>query len=210
MRASSTIIAVATAWIVGMPSAYAADMLINPDASTIFLLQCEFAKTVPPYEAITHWGGAVQSSDEFHKPEAIKQADASLHAKAASLQGVLKITVNLGSHFSEYDSQYGEYDFDISDGSYVGYSAFGRQVRIALTNGTRAQTWKLGPKEAEDALRKNKGDRLATLALTLMLLESPPAVDGEPMVLNARVIGYDVLTGYSHVKLGSVVVDNAP
>jgi hypothetical protein len=127
----------------------------------------------------------------------------------ASLQGVEKIIVNLGSHFSEYDAQYNEYDFDINDGSYIAYSAFGRQVRIALTNGTKAQTWKLGPKEAEEALRKNKGDRLATLVLTLMLLESPPAVDGEPVVLNARVIGYDVLTGYSHVKLGSVVVDNA-
>ena len=205
MRASLAIIALATAWVIGMPSAYAADIIVNPDASAIFLLQCEFAKTDPPYEAITHWGGTVQSSDEFHRPEAIKQADASLHAKAASLQGVEKIIVNLGSHFSEYDAQYNEYDFDINDGSYIAYSAFGRQVRIALTNGTKAQTGKLGPKEAEEALRKNKGDRLATLVLTLMLLES----DGEPVVLNARVIGYDVLTGYSHVKLGSVVVDNA-
>ena len=209
MRSNLAIIALATAWVIGMPSAHAADIVVNPDASAIFLLQCEFSKTVPPYEAITHWGGTVQSSDEFHKPEAIKQADASLHAKAASLHDVKKITVNLGSHFSEYDAQYGEYDFDINDGSYIAYSAFGRQVRIALTNGTKAQTWKLGPKEAEEALRKNKGDRLATLVLTLMLLESPPAVDGEPMVLNARIIGYDVLTGYSHVKLGSVVVDNA-
>jgi hypothetical protein len=209
MRASLVIIAVATAWVIGMPSAYAADIVVNPDASTIFLLQCEFAKTDPPYDAITHWGSTVQSSDEFHRPEAIKEAGASLHAKAGGLQGVNKIIVNLGSRFSEYDAQYGEYDFDINDGSYITYSAFGRQVRIALTNGTRAQTWKLTPKEAEDALRKNKGDRLATLVLTLMLLDSPPAVDSEPMVLNARVIGYDVLTGYSHVKLGSVVVDNA-
>ncbi len=211
MRATRVSVAFAmAAAVVGLTVAYAAGIVNNPDASAVYLLQYRFAHLVPAYEAMTLWDSAVRSADEFHKPEAIRQADANLRAKAASLESVKTIVVNLGSRFTEYDTQYNEYDFDINDGSYIPYTAFGREVRIALTNGTKAQIWKLAPKDAEDVLRKNRGDKFATLVLTLSLLDSPPAVQGEPMVLNAKIVGYDVLAHFGSARLGSIVVADTP
>jgi hypothetical protein len=210
MRVAGIAVTFAVAAVINVMSAHAAGLANNPDAATIYLLQCEFSHVAPQYEAMAQWDDAVRSADEFHKSEAIYQADANLRASSDSVEGVKTIVVNLANHFSEYDSQYGEYDFDINDGTYISYKAFGRDVRIALTNGTAAQTWTLKPQDAETVLRKNKGQRYATLVLTLALLDSPPAVSGEPMVLNVRVVGYDVLTALGNVKLGSVVVENKP
>lgn len=210
MRAASVAIVFALVAVIHVTAAIAAPPANNPDGATVYLLQCEYSRVAPPYEAMAQWDNAVRSADEFHKPEAITQAEANLKARAASLEGVKTIVVNLQSQFSEYDSQYGEYDFDINDGTYISYTAFGREVRIALTNGTMAQVWKLNSKDAENVLRRNKGQRYATLVLTLALLDSPPAVSGEPTMLNAKVVGYDVLAAPGNVKLGSVVVENSP
>ncbi len=191
-------------------AAVADPVLGNPDPSTVLLLQYKFSRTEPPYAALALLDNAVRSADEFHKAEAIRQADAALRARAAGLAGVEKITVNLVTRFSDYDAQYGEYDFDLNDGTYISYTAFDRQVQIALTNGTSAQSWKLDAKEAEEALRKNKGNRSATLALLLSLSESLPPVNGAPPVLNAKIVSYDIFTQFGNVRLGHIVVDASP
>ena len=211
MRAFGLLLAGALAVLVSATASHAAEAINNPDSSTVFLLQYKYSHTPVPYEAMAQRDSAVRSADEFHKPEAVKQAVARLEARAASLEGVKRIIVNLASTFSEYDTQYHEYDVNLSDGTYIPYNnASGRELRIALTNGTKAQTWPLNPQEAEDVLRKNNGSRDATLVLTLLLLPSPPAVDGEPVVLNAKIVGYDVLAQFGNAKLGSVVVERAP
>jgi len=191
--------------------AYAAESLSNPDPPAVLFLHYKYAHAVPPFEALAQWSLGRKSGDEFHKQEEITQAAAILKAKAAGLDGVKKIIVNLLSFFSDYALQFQEYDFDINDGSYIPFNnVFGRDVRIALTNGTKAQTWKLGPKDAEDVLRQNKGQRAVTLVLTLLLQESPPAGDGEPITLNAKILGYDILTAYGSARLGKVVVEASP
>jgi hypothetical protein len=200
-------VALAIAALTGAQS-HAAALLNNPNASTIYLLQCKFAHVTPPYAAMAQMDDKARSADEFQRPEIIKRAEAGLRETAASLDGVDAIVVNLGSRFSEFDTQYNEYDFDINDGSFIPYNAFGRQMRLALTNGTKAQAWKLGVPEAEEVLRKNKGNRYATLVMTLSLMESPPATDGEPMILNAKIVRYDVLTQFGNVKLGSETVED--
>lgn len=60
-------------------------------------------------------------------------------------------------------------------------------------------------------LRKNMGQRDVTLSLVLELIESTPAVDGESLVLNAKIVGYDILSGGygDKIKLGYVVVESA-
>jgi hypothetical protein len=209
VRAFRCLLVIVFIQLAAVAAVRAAEVINNPDPATIYLLQCKFAGTTPAYEAMAQADSSVKAADEFHKAELAKQLVASLKARFASLEGVKEITVNFMSNFSEYDAQTGEYDFDISDGTYVPANAFGRELRIALTNGTLAQTWKLGPKEAEEALRKNKGERWARLALRLALLPSSPAVDREPIVLNTKIVGYDVLNRFSNVKLGSAVVENA-
>lgn len=192
-------------------TAYAAESLSNPDPSAVLFLQYKYAHTAPPFEALAQRGLGSKSGDEFHKQDEIKQAAAVLKAKAASLDGVKTVTVSLMSAFSDYDFQFQEYDFDINDGSYLPFNnVLGREVRIALTNGTKAQTWKLGPKDAEDVLRKNKGQRAVTLVLTLLLLDSTPAGEGEQITLNAKVLSYDIMTAYGSGRLGKVVVEASP
>jgi hypothetical protein len=188
-------------------SAYAAELLNNPDPATLTLLQDIFSQTAPAYDVLAACDATVRAADEFHMPGALTQAEARLKARFDSLHGVAGATVNMFSTFAEYDSQYGEYDLDINDGSYISaFNACGRDVRIALTNGTTAQTWKLGSADAEQVLRKNHAQRGVTLALRLAFLASPPASDGEPIVLNAKIVGYDVLAGFNNVRLGTVVV----
>jgi hypothetical protein len=207
VHAFRSLLAMVAIQLAGGAAVHATEIVNNPDPTTIYLLQCKFSGTAPAYEAMAQADSTVKAADEFHKAELAKQLAASLKARFASLEGVKEITVNFVSHFTEYDSQNGEYDFDISDGTYVPANAFGRDLRITLNNGTIAQTWKLGPKEAEEALRKNKGDRWVRLALRLALQSSSPAVDREPIVLNTKIVGYDVLNRFSNVKLGSAVVE---
>jgi hypothetical protein len=209
VRAIRSLLAIVIIQLAGVAAGHAAEIINNPDAATIYLLQCKFSGTAPAYEAMAEADSGVKAADEFHKTELAKQLAASLKARFASLEGVKEIAVSFVNHFTEYDAQNGEYDFDISDGTYVPASAFGRELHIALTNGTLAQIWKLGPKEAEEALRKNKGDRWVRLALRLALQPSPPAIDREPVTLNTKIVGYDVLNRFSNLKLGSATVENA-
>lgn len=194
-----------------MVSARAAESISNPDPSAVLYLYYKYAHTDPPYEALAQWELGNKPIDEFHKQEALAQAEARLKAMAASVGGVKQVTVNLMDNFSDYDPQFQEYDFGLNDGSYIPFNnVYGRNLRIALTNGTKAQTWKLGPKEAEEILHKNKGQRYVTLVLTLLLQESIPAGEGEPLTLNAKILSYDIMTGYGNTRLGKVVVEPNP
>lgn len=210
MRALRYLLAIMLIEFSGVGAPYAAELINNPDPTTVYLLQCKLSGTDPAFEVMEQADSTVRAADEFHRAEAIKRLDASLRARFASLDGVQKIVINLANHFSEYDAQYGEYSFDINDGSYIPFNAFGRQISIALTNGTNAQTWKLTAKDAEDVLRKNKSTRFATLVLTLAPLKSPAPVDGQPILLNAKIVSYDVLSGVGSIKLGTVTVEATP
>lgn len=211
MRVREILPAVLMAIAMGTAPSFASDIANNPDFTTVFLLQDRYAHASPPYNAMAQWDRSVRTANEFRKSDAIKQAVAGLKARMASLQGVKEIVVNLMSNFADYDAQYHEYDFDINDGSYIPYTnGLGGEVRIALTNGTDAQAWQLSPEAAEAALRKNDGERGATLVLTLQLLPSSPAADGETPVLNAKIVKYDVLSDFHDAKLGSVVVGHIP
>jgi hypothetical protein len=208
VRLLRLLFAISAAYLIGTVASPAADLINNPDPSTIYLLQCKFSGTAPAFEAMAQKENSVKAADEFHRVDLIKQIATNLKTTFASLENAREITVSLGNRLSEYDAQSGEYDLDISDSTYVPVHAFGRDLRIDLTNGTNAQVWKLSPKEAEEALRKNKGDRFVRLVLRLALQPSPPAPEGEPMVLNAKIVSYDVLTGFTNIKLGNAVVDN--
>jgi hypothetical protein len=191
-------------------AAYADALLINPDDVTIFLLQQKFSNSNPDLVALSQGDPAVKAADEFHQQAAIDQDVAQLKADEATLQGVTTIVLNLDSSFSPYDSDYNEYDFDISDATYISYSLWGQQFQIDLTNGTDAQSWSLKPDEAEKVLDRNNGSRNVTLVLTLKLLDSPAPVAGQPAVLNAQIVSYDVLAETGSMRLGHVVVSSTP
>jgi hypothetical protein len=180
--------------------------LDNPDAEAVYLLQREYSNTPPDLNALAQTDPNVQNADEFHKTEIADQVASELKQREAVIQGIKIITVNLDSQFDPYDSDYQEYDFDISDGTYISYTAFNQQVQIDLTNGTDAQTWSLKPDLAQKVLNKTQGTRSVTLALTLELEASPPGVDGQPLVLNAKILSYDVLTQFDNFRLGHVDV----
>ena len=210
MRAIRTLVA---AWLLACVMLFPAtadEALFNPDAPTILLLQYKLAATTPPFEAMAKWDAQKNAVDEFHRPALESQTNAELKSKFAGINGVQRISLSLVSNLGEYDAQYGEYDFDINDGSVIQFHAFGRRVNVALTNGTLAQSWKLTASDAEAVLHKNKEQRGVYLALNLELLPSPPGTEDEPLVLNARIVSYDVLSWVGHAKLGSVVVEAKP
>lgn len=191
-------------------ASYAAETVNNPDPSAVLLLQYKYAGVAPPYELLAQSDSTVTSADEFHKQGAIKQAEAGLREKAASLDAVKTLVVNTESSFSEYDAQNQEYDLDINDGTFLSYNnVFGKNVQIQFANGTAAQLWKISSKDAEDVLRRNHGSRNVTLVLTLSLLASTPSVDNEAAVLNAKIVHYDILSSIENAKLGHVVVEGS-
>jgi len=211
MRFVNPFAAIALAAAICTAPSLAAETVNDPDFITAFLLQQKYSHTTPSYEDVAQWDGAIARMDEFKRPDAIRDAAARLRAKAANLSGVKIAVVNLWNNFTEYDTQYGEYDFDINDGTYVSFSDLhGHEARIALTNGTKAAIWKLNTGDAAAVLRRNDGNRQVTLVLTLLLLPSPPAAPGEPFTLNAKVMRYDVLGGYNHARLGTVTVERGP
>ena len=188
-------------------SGRAAEVMNNPDPTSVTLLQYKYSKVAPPYATLAACEESVKSADEFHKDAALKLAQARLAGRFAEMQDTVKLIINLSSSFSEYDSDHGEYDLDINDGTVISaYNACSKEVRIALTNGTNAQTWKLDPAEAQRVLEKNRNIRNVIAILKLTLLPSSQAVDGEPAVLNAKVVGYDVLSLMGDRKLGAVAV----
>lgn len=191
----------------GAPLARAQGVLVNPEPTTLYFLQQRLAHTLPPLDALTQFDPDVQHADEFHKKDAVDKARNRLVAKQESVNGVTELVINLQSNFGEYDDQYKEYDFDLSDGTNIPFQwPFSREVRLALTNGTKAQTWSLSPDEAAAVLAKTKGRRYATLVLKMKVLDSPPAVDGEPMIINCKIEEYEILDNFTSRHLGKVVV----
>lgn len=188
--------------------AFAGVLMENPNAEEVYFLQQEYAHTAPDLSALAQTYTNVKIADEFHKPSLVNQVVAQLRQQEASVQGVTMITVDLNAEFSPYDAEYGEYDFDINDGTYIPYQAFDGLIQIDLLNGTDAQSWSLKPDLAQAVLDKSGGTRQVTLALKLQLENSPPGVEGQPLVLNARILSYDVLAQTSGMRLGHVDVNS--
>lgn len=184
--------------------AMAARTLPNPTPQEIYFLQQQYAHTTPDLTALAKTFLNVELANQFQEPALIQQVVAQLKQQEASVQGVNIITLNLNSWLPQYNSQYKEYDFSISDGTLISFSAFDQNTQICLTNGTTAQTWSLPPARAEQVLNEvvNNG---VILALTLQLKPSPSSVDNQSSILNAKILSYDVLTS-NGVKIGHVTV----
>lgn len=180
--------------------------LDNPDNISVYLLEEKYSHSAPDFVSLAQNDPSVMAADEFHKQALQDEIVTQLKAKFAALQTVDTIVVNLDSTFGPYDSDYDEYDFDINSGSFIDYDALGQQVQIALTNGNDAQSWPLKPDEAEKILDLNNQQRNVTLVLRLALESSSPPIYGQPGMLNAKVISYDVLAGQTSIKLGHVNV----
>jgi hypothetical protein len=203
-------VALASTLLTQASFAQTAHILDNPDSVSVYLLQEIHSNSAPDFVALAGNDPSVKAADEFHKQALQDQIATQLRAKFAALQGVDTIVVNLYSTFGPYDSDYGEYDFDINSGSFIDYTALGQQVEIALTNGNDAQSWPLKPDAAAKVLDLSNQQRNVTLVLTLALENSPPPLYGQPGVLNTKVISYDVLAGQTTNKLGHVVVQSSP
>jgi hypothetical protein len=184
-------------------------ILDNPDNISVYLLQEKYSNSAPDFVSLAQNDPSVKGADEFHKQALQDQIVAQLKAKFAALQNIDTIVVNLYTTFGPYDSDYDEYDFDINSGSFIEYDALGQEVEIALTNGNDAQSWPLKPDDAEKVLDLNDQQRNVTLVLTLKLQSSSPAIYGQPGVLNAKVISYDVLANQTNVRLGHVNVQSS-
>lgn len=199
--------------LLGAP-AIAGTPLINPNGDEIYFLQQEYSQTTPVLNSLAQADDSVINADEFQKQHALNQVVGQLKQQEASVKGVTTITVDLNTTFTPYDSDYGEYDFNISDGTYIPYTAFQetyqpKAVQIDLINGTDAQSWSLKPDLAQSVLDKTGGTREVILALKLQLESSPPGVQGQPLVLNAKVLSYDVLTQTGGIRIGHVDVQDS-
>jgi len=193
--------------VVAWSPAFAAGPPPDLDAAEMFLLQYAYSNVPPDYKAMAEWNPDVRQADEFRRPRLIAAHVARLTAEMAVLRTTRVITVTTFVQLDPYDSQYGEYDLKLDNGSAVTFeSGTGKQVQVALTNGDDANIWKLPPDEASAVLATNKGLHSVRLSLTLALLPSPPAAPNQPAILKARILRYDVYQNFGDVKLGSVVV----
>lgn len=118
---------------------WATRLLVNPEGPDLYFVQQRLAHTQPPFDTLAELDSDVKAAYEFHRKDAFSKALDRLRAKDKGVEDVQEVVVNLNAMFSEYDSKYKEYDFDINDGSYISYNnVFGRELRLALTNGSVA------------------------------------------------------------------------
>jgi hypothetical protein len=185
-----------------------ADELVpNPDGITLYFLHTTLAHEEPFYEKLASLDREVQAADEFHRDAITQKATERMKAKVKSVADTKFLLVNLNSKFGEYDSQYKEYDFDVDDGAWIPFEAFGRAIHVNLANAGKARIWSLDPDAAAFALKKVKGNRNVVLKLKLEVIDSPAAVDNEPIVINAKIVEYDIVGGSDNARLGKVIIN---
>lgn len=208
-RSHRTLSKVALLLLAFLLPAFAADEpgreLANPSPIDMYFLQHFVANTEPPFPELAKLDFEYQHADEFNRDSTLARLEGDLRKRAETVKDVKFLQVSLYCNFSEYDSKYKEFDFDLDDSSAIPYQAFNRQVRLALTNGNLAQSWKLEPSEAQNVMQRTGGERFVALNMKLEIIDAPPGVNGAPLVINARILEYDIRTR-RNLFLGHVVV----
>lgn len=187
-------------------AAEAARTLAQPADLDLYFLAYQAAGVDPPFGALAGRDPKVERADEFTRQKTADDVERQLRARAESVRDVRFLQVNINATIGEYDSRYGEFTFaGLGDGTYIPSGrVFGSDVRIALVNGGQVQSWPLDAAAAEAALRRNRGERWVTLALRLEIAGAERPVDGVPLVLQAKIIGCDIMAGDGTTRLGSV------
>jgi uncharacterized caspase-like protein len=181
--------------------------LSNPSDTDLYLLAYDLSHIEAPFDELSERDQSVLRANEFDKPKKAARAEEELRARAKSLQGTAMLSVSMHNNFGEYDPKYEEYDFtSLSENVHLSFNAFGRQIKLYMTNGDKAQSWKLTPEEAAQVLRLTKGQRYVRLALKLQILDADPPVGQEPLVIRTRIVEYDIFTQNGNTRLGKVVV----
>lgn len=190
-------------------SAEAGRTLVQPADLDLFFLTYQAAGVEPPFAVLAGRDPKVGQADEFTRQKAAEEVERQLRARAESVRDVRFLQLNLNATFGEYDSRYGEFTFaGLGDGTYISSgSPFGSNVRVALINGGQAQGWPLDAQEAEAVLQRNRGERWVTLVLRLEIVGAAQPVDGVPLVLDTKIVGFDVMAGDGRTRLGRVALD---
>lgn len=208
MRSILSALAILLCLVASPVAATQQSVLAQPSALDLHLLAYHIAGAEPPLSALAALDPKVRAADEFKRASVAEEVERQLQSRVQSLEGVKRLKVNLSANLGEFDAKYNEYDFvGLGDGTYIpSQSPFGREVRLALTNGSEAQAWKLEPKEAEAVLQRNRGSRYVTLVMTLEILTAQAPIDGQPLVIDTKVVEYDVLGSDESVRLGKVAL----
>lgn len=184
-------------------------ILINPSAEDLVLLAYNLAGTTPPFDTWAAADPSVTSLDEFHRASAAKALSATMQARYNKIKNMGEIKIEVDTTFGDYNSQYGEFDFDMSDGTNVPYQTPLNQggIVVNLTNGGMAQSWTLSSANAEKVLALTKDDRNVALTMTLKLNDATlPTNNGDPISIDTTVVGYDIANEQSKMRLGHVAV----
>ena len=183
--------------------------VMSPTGEDLTFLAYILADTEAPFAAWVAADRSVASQNEFKRAAAAKALETKMRARSDELKNVRLIHIDLRSRFGEYNDRYSEFDFNISDGTYIDFQTPLRRfgVRMHLVNGGLAETWSLPPAEAEKVVNLVGGDRNVVLGMTLQLVAATvPAEDYEPLSIDARVIEYDIVSDHKNLRLGHVVV----
>jgi hypothetical protein len=182
--------------------------LTDPSGDDLFLLHYCLSGADPAFPELAKLDSKVRSADEFTRNSVAANIEKQLRARAAEVCGTGHLVIDLSDRFGEFDDKYKEYSFTMRNGSVITLaSAFGRAVEIVLTNGGLARTWKIEPQDAQDVLRRTKGNRSAVLALKLDVLNAVPAFNSAPLTINARIVEYEIRSETDNLRLGNVVVN---
>jgi hypothetical protein len=184
-------------------------ILIDPSPDDLIFLAYSLAGATPPFDT---WGAAdpsVTSLDEFHQAAAAQALSAKMQARYNKIKGTTEIRIAVDTTFGDYNTQYGEFDFDINDGTNVPYQTPLNQggLIVNLTNGGLAQSWTISASDAEKVLALTKGSRNVVLTMTLKLNDATlPVESGDQIAIDATVLEYDIAEQFNSMRLGHVVV----
>ena len=149
-------------------SAKTGKSLSNPSDTDLYLLTYYLSHIEAPFDELSEKDQSVRSANEFERTAKAARAEEQLRARTKSLQGTTTLSISMNNNFGEYDEKYEEYDFtSFGENVQLLFQAFGRQIQLHMTNGDKAQGWKLTPQEAAQVLRVTKGQRYVRLALKL-------------------------------------------
>ena len=191
------------------PAAADPGILVTPTAEDFAYLAYSIAGTPAPFDTWAQADRRVTSLDEFSQAAAAQALAAQMRARADRIKDIRTVKIEVDSQFGEYNDQYGEYDFDINDGTIITYNTplCPRGVVLNLTNGGAAQSWSLSPADAAKILKMTQGNRSVTLTMTVQLTGATlPGSDSDPISIDATIVDYDISTAWTNLRLGHVVV----
>jgi hypothetical protein len=184
------------------------DVLVNPSGRDLALIAYHLAGAQPPCDSWANADSKISQLDEFNRPDAIKRFVESCQRRSTALDHVQDVRVQTGSTFGEYNSQYGEFDLQIDDGTSIDFNTFPAPtpVSIHLINGSLAQAWPLSASEARTVLSVTKGSRYVLLVMSIHLKSSELGDGSDRVTLDGKVVDYDIENSNGDRRLGHVTV----